>query len=33
MVDSFPDAGHGWLEEYLEAGIEPKLKKPYRPPR
>ncbi len=33
MVDAFPDAGHGWLEEYLEAGIEPRLKKPYRPPR
>lgn len=33
MVDAFPDAGHGWLDEYLEAGIEPRLKKPYRPPR
>jgi tRNA-Thr(GGU) m(6)t(6)A37 methyltransferase TsaA len=33
MVDAFPAAGHGWLEEYLEAGIEPRLKKPYRPPR
>jgi tRNA (adenine37-N6)-methyltransferase len=33
MVDAHPDAGHGWLEEYLEAGIEPRLKKPYRPPR
>jgi len=33
MVDAWPDAGHGWLEEYLEAGIEPRLKKPYRPIR
>jgi tRNA-Thr(GGU) m(6)t(6)A37 methyltransferase TsaA len=33
MVDAWPDAGHGWLEPYLEAGIEPRLKKPYRPPR
>jgi tRNA-Thr(GGU) m(6)t(6)A37 methyltransferase TsaA len=33
MVDAFPAAGHGWLEEYLEAGLEPRLKKPYRPPR
>jgi tRNA (adenine37-N6)-methyltransferase len=33
MIDAFPAAGHGWLEEYLEAGIEPRLKKPYRPPR
>jgi tRNA-Thr(GGU) m(6)t(6)A37 methyltransferase TsaA len=31
MLDSWPDAGHGWLEPYLEAGIEPRLKKPYRP--
>jgi tRNA-Thr(GGU) m(6)t(6)A37 methyltransferase TsaA len=31
MVDAWPDAGHGWLEPYLEAGIEPRLKKPYRP--
>ena len=33
FVDAFPDAGHGWLEPYLDAGIEPRLKKPYRPPR
>ncbi len=33
MVDAWPDAGHGWLEEYLEEGIEPRLKKPYRPIR
>ena len=33
MADAWPDAGHGWLEEYLQAGIEPRLKKPYRPPR
>ena len=33
MVDAWPDAGHGWLEEYLEAGVEPRLKKPYRPPK
>jgi tRNA-Thr(GGU) m(6)t(6)A37 methyltransferase TsaA len=32
-VDAWPDAGHGWLEPYLDAGIEPRLKKPYRPPR
>ncbi len=33
MVDAFPDAGHGWLEPYLEAKIEPRLKKPHRPER
>lgn len=33
LVDAWPDAGHGWLEEYLQAGIEPRLKKPYRPIR
>jgi tRNA-Thr(GGU) m(6)t(6)A37 methyltransferase TsaA len=33
MIDAWPDAGHGWLETYLDAGIEPRLKKPYRPPR
>lgn len=33
MIDAWPDAGHGWLEPYLEAGVEPKLKKPYRPER
>jgi tRNA-Thr(GGU) m(6)t(6)A37 methyltransferase TsaA len=32
-TDAWPEAGHGWLEPYLAAGIEPKLKKPYRPPR
>jgi tRNA-Thr(GGU) m(6)t(6)A37 methyltransferase TsaA len=32
-VDAWQDAGHGWLEPYLEAGIEPRLKKPYRLPR
>ncbi len=31
MIDAWPDAGHGWLEPYLQAGIEPRLKKPYRP--
>jgi tRNA-Thr(GGU) m(6)t(6)A37 methyltransferase TsaA len=30
-VDAWPEASHGWLEPYLEAGIEPRLKKPYRP--
>ena len=30
MVDAWPDAGHGWLEPYLQAGIEPRLRKPYR---
>jgi len=33
MIDAWPDAGHGWLEEYLHAGIEPRLKKPRRPTR
>ena len=33
MIDAWPDAGHGWLEPYLEAGVQPKLKKPYRPER
>jgi tRNA-Thr(GGU) m(6)t(6)A37 methyltransferase TsaA len=28
MLDAWPDAGHGWIEPYLEAGIEPKLKRP-----
>ena len=32
-TDAWPEAGSGWLEEYLEAGIEPRLKKPYRPIR
>jgi tRNA-Thr(GGU) m(6)t(6)A37 methyltransferase TsaA len=30
-IDAWPDAGHGWLEPYLKAGIEPRLKKPFRP--
>lgn len=29
-VDAWPDAGHGWLEPFLEKGIEPRLKKPKR---
>lgn len=33
MLDAWPDAGHGWLEPYLEAGVEPRLKKPFRPER
>lgn len=33
MVDAWPHAGHGWLATYLEAGIEPRLKKPLRPMR
>lgn len=33
MVDAWPHAGHGWLEEYLKAGIEPRLKRPRRPMR
>lgn len=32
-IDAWPDAGHGWLEPFLEAGIEPRLRKPYRPMR
>jgi len=31
MVDAWPNAGHGWLEEYLQKGIEPRLKRPKRP--
>jgi len=31
IVDAWPDAGHGWLEPYLAAGVEPRLKKPVRP--
>jgi tRNA-Thr(GGU) m(6)t(6)A37 methyltransferase TsaA len=31
MIDAWPQAGHGWLTPYLEAGIEPGLKKPRRP--
>lgn len=32
-IDAWPDAGHGWLEPYLRAGVVPRLKKPYRPMR
>ena len=32
-IDAWPDAGNGWLDDYLKAGVEPRLKKPYRPPR
>jgi hypothetical protein len=32
MFDAWPEAGHGWIEPYLEAGIEPRLKRPPRPP-
>lgn len=32
-ADSFPDAGHGWVEAFRSAGIEPRLKKPFQPPR
>ena len=33
MLDAWPDAGHGWLDPYLDAGIEPRLRKPFRPER
>lgn len=33
FVDAHPGAGNGWLDEFLEKGIEPKLKKPKRPAR
>jgi len=33
FIDAWPDAGHGWLEPWLDAGIEPRLRKPYRPQR
>lgn len=33
MIDAWPDAGHGWLQPFLDACVEPRLKKPYRPPR
>jgi tRNA-Thr(GGU) m(6)t(6)A37 methyltransferase TsaA len=33
VVDAWPDAHHGWLQEFLDAGIEARLKKPYRPPK
>ncbi|HYC57006.1 MAG TPA: tRNA (N6-threonylcarbamoyladenosine(37)-N6)-methyltransferase TrmO [Candidatus Binatia bacterium] len=32
-IDAHPDAGNGWLQPFLDAGVEPRLKKPYRPPR
>lgn len=32
-TDAWPDAGHGWLDPYLEAGVEPRLRKPQRPMR
>lgn len=32
FTDAWPDAGHGWLEPYLKAGVEPRLRKPYRAP-
>jgi tRNA (Thr-GGU) A37 N-methylase len=31
MLDAYPDAGHGWLQPWLDAGIEPRLKKARRP--
>lgn len=31
FTDAWPDAGHGWLEPYLQAGVEPRLRKPVRP--
>ncbi len=33
VVDAHPDAGHGWLEPWIERGIEPRLRKPTRPMR
>ncbi len=33
FVDAWPDAGHGWLEADLAAGREPRLRKPWQPPR
>lgn len=32
-VDAHPEAGNGWLQPFLDAGIEPKLKRPPRPLR
>lgn len=32
-IDAWPEAGNGWLEPWLQAGIDPRLRKPYRPPR
>lgn len=33
LTDAWPDAGHGWLGPFLEAGVEPRLRKPHRPMR
>ena len=33
IVDAWPEASHGWLQPYLDADIQPRLKKPYRPPK
>jgi tRNA-Thr(GGU) m(6)t(6)A37 methyltransferase TsaA len=33
IVDAWPEASHGWLQPFLDAGTEPRLKKPYRPPK
>ena len=33
VIDAWPEAGHGWLQEFLDAGVEARLKKPYRPPK
>lgn len=30
IVDAWPEASLGWLEPYVENGIEPALRKPYR---
>lgn len=32
-IDAHPEAGNGWVQEWIDAGIMPQLKKPYRPPR
>ncbi len=33
FVDAWPEAGHGWLEADLAAGIEPRLRKPWQAPK
>lgn len=33
FIDAWPEAGNGWLDEYLQAGVEPRLRKPLRPMR
>lgn len=33
VVDAWPEAGHGWLEPWIERGLEPRLRKPTRPIR